>query len=111
MRAVSASEGDRQDGERFPQVFEPVDLPQCLLDIRWPDNSAQAGLSLLSQSTIARSQFPHLVMDLLLGFLGQHRDDPPHVHAAHSNERVNAVRHGFVRILTWLNDTPGIRNR
>lgn len=109
--AVSASEGDGQDGERFPQVFEPVFLRQCLLDIGRPDSFAQASLSLMSESTIARSQLPHLVMDLLLGFLGQHRDDPAHVHAAHSNERVNAVRHGLVRFLTWLNGTPRIENR
>ncbi|WP_158101691.1 hypothetical protein [Streptomyces pharetrae] len=81
-------------------MFEPVDLRQCLLDIRRPDSFAQASFSLMNENTIARSQLPHLIMDLLLGLLCQHRDDPPHVHAAHSDERVNAVRHGFVRILT-----------
>ncbi|MER6260143.1 MULTISPECIES: hypothetical protein [unclassified Streptomyces] len=68
MAAVNASERDRQDGERFPQVFEPVDLRQCLLEVRRSDSLAPAGLGLKSKRPVAGSQLPHLVMDLLPGF-------------------------------------------
>ncbi|MFD3701026.1 hypothetical protein ACFWUZ_33705 [Streptomyces sp. NPDC058646] len=83
-----AREGDCQDSERFPQVFEPLDLRQRLLDVRRAHDVTQVDLGLKSECALARRQLPHRAFDLLFGFLGQHRDDPPHVHAEHSNEQI-----------------------
>ncbi len=95
--AVRTRKGDRQDSERFPQMFEPLDRRQRLLDVRRTNDVTQAGLDLTSQCALARPQLPHLVEDLLLSFLGQHRDDPSHVHAKHSKRTDPAARHGLLR--------------
>ena len=56
---VRAGQGNRQGGECSPQVFQPVDLRQPLLDIRRLDGFAQPGLGLQSQGAVTRRQFPH----------------------------------------------------
>lgn len=105
---MSASEGDRQDSECFPQAFKPLDLRQRLLDILRADNVTQPGPSLKSEYALARRPLPHLFLDLLLGFLGEQRDDPTHVHAAHSNESTGP---DVSDSLTWPNAWPRVQTQ
>ncbi len=88
---MRAREGDGQDGECLPQVFQTVDGRQGLLDVGRAHSFAQAGCGLPSECMVLRCQFPHLVPDQMFSFLGQHRGDPAHVPDAHSDGAVPSL--------------------
>ncbi|MFG2820937.1 hypothetical protein ACGFX4_16100 [Kitasatospora sp. NPDC048365] len=77
---VDPGDGDGEVGERGPQVLQPVDRSQRLLDGGRLDGFGERGRRPLGEGPVGGGRLPRAVVELQSGFLGQAGDGRPHVH-------------------------------